>query len=234
MKNPGNYPMRFNIAASRRLDLLGRSRSHRHSHSRGITSVIAMMYLMLISTMAVGFYAMTTISVQLSKNDDAGARAYMAAQSGMDFIRLQMANVHIPANTAPGSAIDAYYPNLQDLLNGTPNLGTQTIRRDGSVIYIPSNLPGNGNGYIKLDSEGDARFRATIQDSGGDITVKVDGFYGSSNAKRTITMNFSRQLASFQISLVTPERNMTRNASQRRIQTPMREGSRMVRLRIQT
>ena len=183
MKNPGNHPTRFNIATSRRLDGLSRSRSRSH----GLTSIIALMYLMLISTLAVGFYAMTTISAQVSKNDDAGARAYMAAQSGMDFVRRQLAHVDVPPN-AP-SAIDVYYPNLQGLLNGTGNLGTQTIRRDGSFIYVP----GNADGYIKLDPEGDARFRATIQDSDGDITVKVDGFYGASNAKRSIVMDFSRK-----------------------------------------
>jgi hypothetical protein len=195
MKNSGSYPTRSNIAASRSLDGLDRSRSRSRSRRHGLTSIIALMYLMLISTLAVGFYAMTTISAQVSKNDDAGARAYMAAQSGMDFVRRQMAQVNVPPNTAPGSAIDAYYPNLQALLNGTGNLGKQTIRRDGSFIYIP----GTADGYIKLDAEGDARFRATIQDSGGEITVKVDGFYGTSNAKRSIMMDFSRKQRSSSI-----------------------------------
>ena len=132
---------------------------------------------------------MTTISAQVSKNDDAGARAYLAAQSGMDFMRRQMAKVHIPPNTPPESAIDAYYPNLQALLNGSSNLGKQTIRRDGFVIYIPC----DDDAYINLDTDGNARFRASVHDWDGDIVLKVDGYYGTSNAKRSITMDFSRK-----------------------------------------
>jgi hypothetical protein len=155
---------------------------------RGVTSMIAMMYLVLISSLAVGFYVMTTMSAQISKNDDAGARAYMAASSGMDFMRRQMAKVHIPSGTLPGDAINKYYPNLQTLINGTPNMAGQTIRRDDFVIYIP----GDDNGFIKLDPQGNARFRASVHDWDGDIVVKVDGYYGP-YAKRSITMDFSRK-----------------------------------------
>jgi Tfp pilus assembly protein PilX len=188
MNNLGFCPTRFHIAASQRIGTFRHTRS-RGSRSYGLVMIIAMMYLVLISTLAVGFYAMTTMSAQMSKNDEAGARAYMAAESGMDFMRSQMVHVNVPPTTPSSSAIDAYYPNLQTLLNGTPNLGNQTILRNGSVIHIP----GNADGYIKLDKDGDARFRATIQDSDGDITVKVDGFYGSSNAHRSIVMDFSRK-----------------------------------------
>src|SRR5262247_2234379 len=123
MRNRSNHLSRCHVVARACLGRPGRRRR------RGVTSMIAMLYLVLISTLAVGFYGMTTISAQVSKNDDAGARAYMAAQSGMDFMRRQMSKVHIPPNTPPESAIDAYYPNLQALLNSSANLGKQTIRR---------------------------------------------------------------------------------------------------------
>src|SRR4051794_35341262 len=85
---------------------------------RGMTSVIAMMYLVLISSLAVGFYAATTTSTRVASNDERVTRAQFAASSGMDFMRRQMAKVKVPPGVAPDHSIDYYYPNLQSQLNG--------------------------------------------------------------------------------------------------------------------
>src|SRR5947207_14127412 len=84
---------------------------------KGMTSLLAMLYLVLISALALGFYASTTVSSQLSNNDDRVARASLASESGMDFMRRQLAKVRIPANTAPTAVIDKLYQNLQTELN---------------------------------------------------------------------------------------------------------------------
>ena len=49
---------------------------------RGMTSLLAMLYLILISALALGFYASTTVSSQLSNNDERVARAALASESG--------------------------------------------------------------------------------------------------------------------------------------------------------
>ncbi|MBC8108315.1 MAG: hypothetical protein H7Z14_17145 [Anaerolineae bacterium] len=154
---------------------------------RGVTALIAMMYLVLISTLALGFYAMTTMSSQISSNDAQIARAYLAAESGMDFMRRQLARVTVPPSVQPADAIEHYYPNLQTMLNGTGNLENGSIGRDGNTITIP------GSGTIKLDPAGNASFRATITDWAGEIVVKIEGFYGSASVQRNLTMDFSRQ-----------------------------------------
>lgn len=154
---------------------------------RGVTALIAMMYLVLISSLALGFYAMTTTSSQLANNDERIAKAYMAADSGMDFMRRQLAKVRVPPLTAPANSINAYYPNLQAMLNGTGNLGGGSISRTGNTIYVPA------TGAIKLDSAGNSSFRATITDWAGEIVVKVEGIYGTTSVARTITMDFTRQ-----------------------------------------
>lgn len=163
------------------------TRRIRRRTRRGVTALIAMIYLVLISSLALGFYAMTTTSSQLSTNDEQTARAYLAAESGMDFMRRQLAKVTVPPTVLPGSAIDAYYVDLQSMLNGTGNLNGGNITRDGNTISIPA------NGNVKLDANGNASFRATITDWAGEIVVKVEGFYGAARVERTITMDFSRQ-----------------------------------------
>src|SRR4051812_32275671 len=84
---------------------------------RGMTSVIAMLYLVLIASLSVGFYAATTTQTRVANNDAHAARAYMAAQSGMDFMRREMAKVKIASGVRPEQAIDDYYVDLQNQLN---------------------------------------------------------------------------------------------------------------------
>jgi len=158
----------------------------------GLTSMIAMLYLVLISTLAVGFYSMTTISAQVAGNDGRVAKAYMAASSGMDFMRRQLARVSVPPGTEGKDAIKFYYPNLQALLNGSDNLGGHTIGRDGFVV----NIPAADDQYINLDPDGNTRFRATINDWDGEIVVTSYGYSGKAPnpvAVRAITMDYSRK-----------------------------------------
>src|SRR4051794_33409139 len=163
------------------------ARTARGTFRHGLTSMIAMMYLVLASTLALGFYAMTTTSSQLSHNDEAAARAQLAAESGMDFMRRQVSKVKIPSNVTPDQSINVYYPALQTLLNGSSNLGSLTISRNGIVVSVPS------SGTIKLDAAGTARFAATITDWGSDIVIKVDGYYGAESVQRSVSMDFTRQ-----------------------------------------
>src|SRR5947209_3424121 len=71
------------------------SRRRRH----GVTAVMAMMYLVLLSTMAVGFYEATSTSLRIANNDQYTAAAQQAAESGMQFIRYQLAQLDVPHGT---------------------------------------------------------------------------------------------------------------------------------------
>jgi len=161
-----------------------RTRQH-----RGMTAMLAMLFLVLFSTLAIGFYASTTTSSQMSTNDQQIGKAYMAAESGMDFMRYQLSKVSIPPNTPSNQVISSLYTNLCTQMNGSPNLGGQTISLSSNTILIP----GNSNSAIKLDSGVDSRFSATITDWAGEIVVKVDGLNGDAGVRRAFTMDFTRQ-----------------------------------------
>jgi len=46
---------------------------------RGVTSALSMIYLVLFSTLAIGFYATVNTSIQVSDNEKRGTNALLAA-----------------------------------------------------------------------------------------------------------------------------------------------------------
>lgn len=134
----------------------------------GISSVLAMLFLMLFTALALGFYAATTVSVQVSKNERDVTRAQAAAESGLQFLRYQLAKLTIPPGTADSQIPAEIEADLEDLLEGTGNLGQGTITRSGNTITIPS---------ISLSS--DSSFAATLLWNSGVATLNVTGSAGS-------------------------------------------------------
>src|SRR4051812_9953672 len=160
---------------------------------RGVASILAMMYLTLFAALAIGFYATVTTAVQVSNNDQRVTRAMVAADSGMDFMRYELAHVTIPPNTQPSQVINELFKDLQKHVDKTSNVGTTTIAQSGNTV----NIPGPAERYIALDAAGETGFRATITDWAGEIVVKVTGRYATAAAGtpavRAITMDFTRQ-----------------------------------------
>lgn len=72
-------------------------RRGRQLRRRGITAVLAMIFMGLIGTL--GFYSTITTSTKLAHNDENGARALAAAESGLQFMRYHLAWVELPPTT---------------------------------------------------------------------------------------------------------------------------------------
>src|SRR5262245_12787372 len=138
--------------------------SPRITRSRGMTSVLAMLYLVLFATLAIGFYAATNTSIHVTHNDTNVNHAFMVSESGMELMPYQIANVHVPASPPPDQVIDALYAQLQTHLDGTSNLNGGSLSRSGNTIQIP----GGTSARIKTDASGVGGFRATITDWAGE------------------------------------------------------------------
>ena len=158
---------------------------------RGITSAIAMMFLVLIGLMAMGFYAMTTTATTLSKNDRRTAKSLMAAESGIQFMRNRLAHVNIPAGTASANLLTELYNDLSvdDMILG--NIGSATITRSGNIITIPA---------ITTDSLENSGFTVTLTDVGsvGEIVCTVRGYSGKTSsssglAQKGVRLDFNRK-----------------------------------------
>jgi hypothetical protein len=154
---------------------------------RGVASVLAMLFLILFSVLAVAFYASTALSAQLASNDQRIQSASFAAESGMAFMRYQLAQVVVPAGTPQNQLLSAVAAGLSSEMNGSGNL------QGSSVGYVPGgssiNVPAAASQLILLDSAG-AGFRADLSQSGDLIVVKVTGREATHKISRAVQLNF--------------------------------------------
>src|SRR5687768_10824460 len=89
----------------------------------GITAVMAMIYMTLFATLAIGFYSSITTSVKIASNEQTHIRSIRAAESGMAFMKFHLANLGIPSNTDPNLLFDKVHEKLSQRLNGFANMG---------------------------------------------------------------------------------------------------------------
>jgi hypothetical protein len=140
---------------------------------RGISSVLAMIYLTLFGVLALGFYAQVNSSMMVARNEGAGKRAALAAESGLAFARYHLYQIWIPPLTTADQMIEQSYQDLRTQLNGTANL------KGGSIGYVANtsiDIPAGANNYVELTPGGD-RFHITITRKAGTrrMVVKVIG-----------------------------------------------------------
>src|SRR5947207_6768596 len=138
----------------------------------GVTALLAMIFLVLFATLAVGFYASTTQTSVISTNEKNSVISLTAAESGMDFIRYQLALIKVPPATPADQYFSYVADHLETALEGSGNLGAQSIAVTSSSVTIPA----NPNVYIKADNNG-AEFRASLEKVGTNIRVKTTGRY---------------------------------------------------------
>jgi len=153
----------------------------------GVVALMAMMFLVVFASLAVGFYASSNTSAIVASNEASSELAMAAGESGMDFMRYQMANITLPYGTTPANLLSNTATVLGAQLNGTANMGSSTIGLTGSAINIPS-----ATGWIKVDPTTGAKFRATITQKPATSTliVTVRGASGIGTMTRAIQMEF--------------------------------------------
>ena len=192
----------------------GRPRAARvQRRRRGIASVLALLYLLIFSALALGFFSAVTIAAQIAHNDEKALGAQVAAESGLKFVQYQLSRVRVPGNTPPNRIMEEVHKDLVAQQGNSDNVAGRGIELSGETIRFPA---GTDN-YVALDAEG-AGFRSDISNFGdGWLHVTVDGRYRGTVISRTIELYFeSVPLSSniFDFAIVTrgPIR-MTGNAS---------------------
>src|SRR6185503_12119898 len=89
---------------------------------RGLSSMLAMLYLVLFGALALGFYAQVNTSVQIAKNEQQVIKALLAAESGVNFMRYHLASVQIPANTQQPQVLQELYNDLSAQIDPSANM----------------------------------------------------------------------------------------------------------------
>jgi Tfp pilus assembly protein PilX len=167
------------------------NRSNRNSKQRhGLSSVLAMLYLVLFSTLAVGFAAATSMNSQISRNERALQQADSAADGGMQFVRYQLGAMTIPPNTPTNQILTAAATSLAVQLNGTSNMNGHTVQvstdsSGNSCIFLPS-----ATSWTTIDPSVGTQFRAKIIQSGAFLITTVDGAGTNSSIKKALQMKF--------------------------------------------
>src|SRR5688500_14396516 len=147
----------------------GRRATHRVFTGRrrtGATAVIAMIYMVLFAALAVGFYAQTTLSVQLGHNEQRMLHARTAAESGMEFMRYQLSLIQVPPLTPDADMMDVVFKQLGQNLECTGNLGAHLVYMNPGGTHIE--IPEGSKNYIPL-YDGGPQFRANIKRKGRDL-----------------------------------------------------------------
>jgi Tfp pilus assembly protein PilX len=108
-----------------------------------------MIYLVLFSSLAVGFYASTTIQVQISGNEQRKTRALAAPESGLAYLRCHLAIIDLPPLTTDDQTISELYNKLVARMNGTPNMTGKTVGVNAARTQI--DLPAGDGGAVAME-----------------------------------------------------------------------------------
>ena len=164
-----------------------RPRTSTNGRRRGLASVLAMLYLILISTLAIGFFVATTLSAQIAKNERGLSRAQAAADGGMQFVRYQLGAVTIAPTVSTDQYLTTVAQQLNTLIGGTANMNGNAVTVTNGAIYIPSQ-----NGWTWVDKSVGTQFRATIVQSGANLVVSCVGSGSGISVGRTIQVQFQK------------------------------------------
>jgi len=167
-------PLRGHVCAARK-------------HCHGLASLMAMLFLVLFSTLAIGFYASSTMSAQVATNDKALSRADAAADGGMQFVRYQLGQITVPPTVQTSGIMDAVAQQLATQLNGSANMKGHSVANQNGTIYVPAS-----NDWMMLDSTLGMQFRAIITQSGQFLVVTVEGCGVNTSLKKAIRVQFQK------------------------------------------
>lgn len=169
------------------LPIGGPSRRRPRRRRLGIASLIAMLYLLLFATLAVGFYAATTMSVQMSRNDRVVSLSQSAAEGGLGFARRQMTVAAVvPSTSDPAATFTLIYAALTARCAGTTNMGGYAPTRFTSSAGVDTIcVPGHSGtstaptyNWMALGGGG-GQTRLALTRSGNNVVVTS---YGRSKA----------------------------------------------------
>ena len=148
---------------------------------------MAMLFLVLFSTLAVGFYATAVTCAQIAKNERGSQLALAAADGGMQFMRYRLGQMTVPGGTPQSALLTAVATQLALTMNGTSNMNGHSVQVTNGTIYIPS-----ATEWTTVDASTGTQFRATITQSGLNLIVTVTGGVVNSGVTRAIELQYQQ------------------------------------------
>jgi hypothetical protein len=146
-----------------------------------------MLFLMLFSTLAVGYAAATAMNAQISRNDRNLSEARFAADAGMSFVRYQLGLLDIPSGQTGSTLLATVATQLGTQLNGTANMGGHLVAVTNGTIYIPAQ-----GSYIATGSGNASKFQVAITVSNSTLIVTTTGYDSTGQAGRGDQLQFQQ------------------------------------------
>ena len=149
--------------------------------------MLAMLFMVVFTTLALAFYAQTTMSAQVAGNEERSNQAQIAAESGMRFIQYQLSQVKIPPMVPQENLLEELHMQLSDAMDGTGNLAGGLVGIDyaSSIIHVPA----LASKPVAL-TPGGPGFRAALRQSGREFVITVTGSSAGGQLSRGIRQRF--------------------------------------------
>ena len=159
-----------------------RTSFRRQVRRRGITSLLAMLYLVVFAALALGFYAQSNTAVQVSNNERRMKESLVAAETGLAWIRYELSRITLDPLLTDDQVFEELQMDLDGQLTGSANLDGGTV---GGIVWADDpmtpivetprfEIPFEPNKFIKVNANG-PWFRIRLEKQGRDIVVTSVG-----------------------------------------------------------
>lgn len=163
-------------------------RSSRSRIRKGVASLLAMLYLTIFATLAVGFAEACVLNAQISRNERNLAQSRVSADAGLSFARYYLGTMTLPAGTTNANLLANTAAQLGNQLNNTTNMGGAgkiVTVTSGTTIYLPSQT-----GWITVDNATSGKSRIDITQNGSNLVVTSHGTGSDTNVVRGAQIQF--------------------------------------------
>ncbi|WP_428940067.1 hypothetical protein [Fontivita pretiosa] len=162
------------------------------SRRRGAAAVLAMLFLVLATTLTVAMYSLATSNVQTAHNFADVARAQAAAEAGLRWMAYRfehMARPKTTVGTITPEVADALWPAIQQaIVDDLTSSGNQML--DPAERTVSTDATSITTAPISIESGG-AKFIVTVQQDSSDPTYLLVSSTGTyRNASRSVCMQF--------------------------------------------
>jgi len=145
---------------------------------RGVAYVLAVIALAIFAALAAALASQTGMGLRKASNQALIQATRHDAESGMAYFSLLLRGTRLSGELAGQELLEALASSLRGRLEGTANLGGQTVSYDGTQIVIPHiSTDGRGAGFggiVRLADSGSIRLTVTGREADCLKRVRMD------------------------------------------------------------
>ena len=153
---------------------------------RGVAALMAMLFMVVFSALALGFYAQVNMSAQVSANERNASESMATAESAIAFIKYHLNRLDVPDTIPADNQFEEAYMQLSGALDGTDTLNGGVVGYDPGVITIPK------TDYVYLDKEKRKKFSVKIEQAGDTLVGTFTGIANGAKLTRNIEVKFGK------------------------------------------